>query len=357
MLVITRLTLVAVVVALCHPVSAEILYEPIPLESIVPEGGGLFDVDDVNDRGDLIGRWRRPRELGGGIGPFAYIDMEFIDLRLLTGPGSRALDLNNAGQVMGTMGVKDDAQALFLYDDGAIKVLSVPGDPRASAFAMNDLGQIVGRARYGVGAPPFLYADGEITRLPTFGGSWGEAMDINNRGQIVGDAMASDNCHAFLYTDGVMHDIGALLPYDFSTALAVNEAGQVVGTYASSYSAGWYGFLYEDGRVIDLGHLGDRQYAVANDINDAGQVIGKADAPFLWSDGVMVDLNDLVDPALGLRLVTAEAINNRGQILCGDDDKSYLLTPVGEPHHTPTPAAAPLLAAGLAALLARRRRR
>ena len=350
---------VAIVVALCCPVSAEVLYDVVPLKSILPpQGGEIKLIQDLNDRGDMVGTWSRPREWGGGSSAFVYVNGQFVDLKPLAGRESSAMSINNLGQVVGNMSRKSGAQYIsipYLYHDGTFERLDALCDPGADAFAINDLGQVVGRARYGEGAPPFLYTDGLITRLPTFGGTWGEAMDINNRGQIVGDAMASDNCHAFLYADGVMHDIGALLPYDFSTANAVNEAGQVVGTYSSSYSFEWCAFLYEDGRVIDLGHLGDLEYAVANDINDAGQIVGKADSAFLWTDGTMVDLNDLIDPGLEIRFRSAEAINNHGQILCyGKDNDYYLLTPLGERQHTPAPAPALLVAGGLAALLARR---
>jgi hypothetical protein len=54
-----------------------------------------------------------------------------------------------------------------------------------------------------------------------------------------------------------------------------------------------------------------------------------------------MDLNDLIDPALGVTLTVASGINDNGQIVAG----RYLLTPV------PEPEALPLLAGGLAGLL------
>jgi hypothetical protein len=44
---------------------------------------------------------------------------------------------------------------------------------------------------------------------------------------------------------------------------------------------------------------------------------------FLYSNGQMSDLNDLIDPTLGITLADATAINDRGQIVADH----YLLTP------------------------------
>ena len=45
----------------------------------------------------------------------------------------------------------------------------------------------------------------------------------------------------------------------------------------------------------------------------------------------MYDLNDLIDPALHLSLIDADAISNQGQIVARSGDHAYLLTPVPEP--------------------------
>ena len=57
---------------------------------------------------------------------------------------------------------------------------------------------------------------------------------------------------------------------------------------------------------------------------------------FLYSNSLMSDLNDLIDPALRLTLDEATAINNSGQIVANGLDNSnrartYLLTPVPGP--------------------------
>ena len=89
-------------------------------------------------------------------------------------------------------------------------------------------------------------------------------------------------------------------------------------------------FLWQDGVISDLGTLGG-QSSQAIAINNLGQVIGQADTsefgffsefasyaidrPFLWQEGVMVDLNDLVPPDAGITITNVFDINDVGQIL------------------------------------------
>src|SRR5205823_6008569 len=82
--------------------------------------------------------------------------------------------------------------------------------------------------------------------------------------------------------------------------------------------------------------------SLGNGINITGQVVGRADTSstsitggpeaFLYSNGQMRDLNDLIDPAFGLKLLEGTAINDNGQILARTTSNYiYLLTPVPEP--------------------------
>jgi probable HAF family extracellular repeat protein len=108
--------------------------------------------------------------------------------------------------------------------------------------------------------------------------------------------------------------------------------------------------------MADLGTLGG-SLSEAHSINCAGQVVGWSrisgdlvNHAFVYSDGVMYDLNALV--SLGAELNSAEGINDSGQIIAnGSNGHAYLLTPV-----VPEPSSFVLLGAGLAVLrLARQR--
>jgi len=93
--------------------------------------------------------------------------------------------------------------------------------------------------------------------------------------------------------------------------------------------------------MIDLGTLGG-SLSVGRGINNAGQVAGYSNTSpgayhaFLYSNGQMMDLNDLID-APGISLTSATAINDRGQIVANGTSSqipalaAFLLTPIPEP--------------------------
>jgi probable HAF family extracellular repeat protein len=72
----------------------------------------------------------------------------------------------------------------------------------------------------------------------------------------------------------------------------------------------------------DLGTLGSGDTSVALDINDDGKVVGTSNLTpsgttyhaFLWEDGTMTDLNDLIDANSGWVLYRATSINDDGEI-------------------------------------------
>lgn len=110
--------------------------------------------------------------------------------------------------------------------------------------------------------------------------------------------------------------------------------------------------------MADLGSLGGDSYAF--DINDAGQVVGNyavggSTNAFLWTSGLMQDLNALIDPASGWHLTFAAAINEHGQIAAegcrGGTCQALLLSlaapVVPDPTNVPEPASFAAVAAAL----------
>jgi probable HAF family extracellular repeat protein len=82
----------------------------------------------------------------------------------------------------------------------------------------------------------FLYSNGTMTYLGLPGYQGSEALGINNSGQIVGMAYTpSELGHAFLYSDGTWTDLGILLGDECSYASGINYSGEIVG-YTYPYS-------------------------------------------------------------------------------------------------------------------------
>lgn len=129
--------------------------------------------------------------------------------------------------------------------------------------------------------------------------------------------------HPFLWERGVLRDLGTL-GGDNGTAIWINNAGEIVGDADVPGSQTHHAFLWRRGVMTDLGTLGRDSHATA--INSKSQVVGyffisgRTDPPFrhpfLWEkNGPMVDLNTLIPANAGLELVSADNINERGEIV------------------------------------------
>ncbi|MFG0283565.1 MAG: GC-type dockerin domain-anchored protein [Phycisphaerales bacterium JB039] len=172
--------------------------------------------------------------------------------------------------------------------------------------AINDAGVIAGHTASSQ-SKAYVWDAGVLTNLhdhPSIGGVKSEAWDINSRGQVVGQAQfdISHPEQAALWEDGAVTD---LLQPRFgrpqSTALAINEAGDIIGY------------------VNDLDVLGDQTRAF-----------------LLTAAGDYYDLIDLVPEARAQgwdQLIIGFDMNERGQIVgggmrYGELGHGFLLTPL-----------------------------
>ena len=275
---------------------------------------------------------------------FLYSAGKMTDIGTLGGTFSSADAVNSTGEVAGTStlsGITTAPTHAFLYHNATMTDLGTLGGPCSFAYGINDLGEVVGQACTTSNQDAFLYSGGKMTDLGTLGNIGSEAVGINNSGQVVGNSEAANGSglHAVMWnSNGKITDLGTLGGLE-SFASAINNAGQVVG-YASPSTGSVHAFLSSGGKMTDLGVFFDSSVATA--INSSGVVVGTADVllsngnteqhAFIYRNGKLQDLNNLIPPDSGWVLTSATAINDQGQIVCNADNGSgglhaFLLNP------------------------------
>lgn len=208
-----------------------------------------------------------------------------------------AVDINSHGDIVGRRFVANSVtDQAYLYSGGSFTDLgNLSGETTGTATAINDRGDIVGTSglrlsgagccggdlvtREG-GGRAFLYSGGEMHDLGSLGGPLSGANDISGNGKIVGFSdTANGERHAFVSSrGGAMRDLGTL-GGTFSEATAINRSGTVIVGDSTTPSGELHGFVYANGRMVDLTELvvpaGAGPVIDAQDVNDAGQIAGR----------------------------------------------------------------------------------
>jgi len=324
-----------------------------------------------------------------------------VNLGNLGGPSSTGYQINDAGSAIGWADtVTGSEEAFAALPGGSLQTLSnlAPGSD-SYAYGINGAGAIVGTSYINGQPHGTVWTGSSVADL----GAGVYAMAINDAGAIVGS-----NGHAFELVNGTYRDLGVLPGGDSSAAYAINASGTAVG-YGDLASGLMRAMVWNpDGTVVQLGTLGGAN-SYATDINNSGEVIGHAatasgyehaflamggviedlgtldggssyayginasgtivgyswsenqDNPsaFVYSGGVMQDLNSLIPGGSGWQLEEAYGINASGEIvgvgLLNGQSTAFLLDPAA-PVPEPRGAAAILAALGLLGLFFRRAR-
>jgi probable HAF family extracellular repeat protein len=300
------------------PGKAEVLYAL----NFLPEN---FFPTDINNAGQIAGSIYL-----NDVGSHAavYANGAITDLGSFSGTVSEAVAINEAGTVVGNFGLARGPWHAFIYGNGTTQEVG-----SMYALDINLQGDIVGQTDTGAGA---LYRQGTLTTLGYLGtGDVSTATAINDAGHVVGtstiDLDFHSRQHPFLYNDGALHDLGTLDEREFNSAVAINNAGQIAG-YSEGPGGGMHAFFYENGVMTDLGSFGGLNLDVGG-MNAHGDIVGTGDPwegppiAFVTRNGALVDLNTLIDPASGWAMDRAIGINDHGQII-GIACRDFTCSPV-----------------------------
>lgn len=311
----------------------------------------------INNLGHIVGYYYF---FGPDCAAFLWTpEIGLVTLSFPVGTGSSAAyDINDSGQIVGSRDITNDGLGLlgFLRDgENYVNIGTAPGGNFSEALSINEKGQIVGHWGNNVTGNPdlqaFLFQDGQMTNLaPALGTVHGSASAINNSGSVVGWFGQASwlDAHAFIWQAGRVTDLGVISGGYTGEALAINDTGTVVGrgfVAAASCPFAWHAAISAGKGMIDLGTLPNHQRSRATGVNSAGQVVGIFDhfegcsepAAFLWQNGVMTNLNELVtcDSGTSISIEAAWAINDSGQIagygVTSDTAAAVLLTPIDPP--------------------------
>jgi probable HAF family extracellular repeat protein len=228
----------------------------------------------------------------------------------LGGNESVIAGLNNNNEAVGDSTTADGSRHAFLYSAGRLHDLTAEHGI-ATARAINDRGDIAGES-----ALPGLHGRALVLRggkVDVFGLPDSTVADINNTGDVVGTYFSSGTGERiFRYSQGGLSDVG--IPGSTASQVAgINDAGAIAGTHFTPDGRS-HAFLDVAGSITDL--AAPLASSTASGINNLGQVVGTVgDRAFLYADGELIDLNDLVDPNAHVLLTSALAINDREQIL------------------------------------------
>jgi probable HAF family extracellular repeat protein len=292
------------------------LYDGKTMIDLGAMGGTASEAHAINQRGQVVGRAFGP----GWSRAFLY-DGAMHDLGNFGGAEALAADVNESGQVTGYATGADGARHAFLYRDGQLKQLTMPG--ASVGWVINGAGQVAGDFQ-GSGRTQLGFFDescGCVRPLGTLGGAESLVYGLNDAGHVIGVSdTAAGQRHAFVYRDGVMTDLGTFGGAG-SFAAAINASGLVVGD-ADTVAGEARAFVYDGKSLRDLGTFGGTQ-SRADSVNGAGQVVGFARTSrgepraFSWTaaDG-MVDLNTRIPGApRDLVLSGAGAVSDSGDIV------------------------------------------
>lgn len=223
-------------------------------------GGTESSAHDVNSWGVVVGHSRTST---GATHAFAWQPASGMhDLGTLGGTNSEAWGVNDAGQIVGRSQVSDGSWRAFVWEEGTMQAVPGTGLQVPTVAADTSHWGVVGETQYlgattpdggvpdgtpvdagppqqsggGVARGFVRPAGGAVTVLNTLGGATSTALAVNDFGEVVGNSLTATGD-----TRGFVWDGSTMAPLDMSaiggdkcSAVDINNLGEVVGSCAVS---------------------------------------------------------------------------------------------------------------------------
>jgi probable HAF family extracellular repeat protein len=289
----------------------------------------------LNEDGDIVGARSGCGDTDGGAYSW-YDGSPMINLQALMPPGMVAtvFDINSSRQIVGDMlhfSGGGDYSAILIHNNIVTPLGMLSGHTYARAFAISEQGVIAGYSQSTSGwMKATVWQNNQPIALDLPLGPNAVARSISDTGLVcgwMGEFISSQaTSHAFIH-DLKSHttiDVGTPLPgTPNADATGVNSHGNICGHSRVSCGQSCVavrGFYWSKGHVVELGSIPGFSRCDTRGINDSNTIVGGCSTQigdsrgFVWKNGTMHALQDLVHPPMNLWISNATGINNAGQI-------------------------------------------
>ena len=301
----------------------------------------------LNDQGDVVGL----DSFGGYTHAALWKGSTETDLGAALGSGSFsfAAGINESGIIVGEQYINNGVhgnQAL-IWHGRSVSPIGPSGLFSTWALGINASGEVLGCSLALTNVLScWTQLHGQITYLSNISTvpNFDLPAAINNAGQVAGsfaiDPLGDSRAELWIGTQAT--DLGTLPGGTYSFAQGINNAGVVVGGSTGNFGPSTHAVVWRQGAIFDLGTLPGMVGSEAQGINDEGAIVGSSssagkppvDLATLWWGGRTYNLNSLIDPSIAqyVTLTGASAINNKGWIVAtGKDSRNphyhaYLLS-------------------------------
>lgn len=240
-------------------------------------------------------------------------------------------DLNDLDHVVGYMNSPTQGWFAFVWDGQGYTLIPPPAWANMIwASAINDRGEVVGATNNASTGPltPFFWSNGNYVDLrPFFGSAHAEALDISEQSEILGNAVVSVSPvrrQPFILRNGTLEWVAIPEAFNSAEAWSLNDNEIRVGVgYVGDFGDPDFrasGVIWDDECEHIVSPPPHVRIASSDAVNNAGRVIGRfasstSPGNFVWQFGSLYDLPSMLVPPPSYPFMHAPSINRLGQIV------------------------------------------